>query len=268
MKIKCFLLASTLTFAGSVFASDVTVATYKGGKITEQNVMSMLKAMPNSEQFLSGKTFKELPKNMQEEAIKAYANKTLLVKAAKDAKIESSDLFNQKLKDIKQELAMQIYIEKYLNSKISQELIKKEYEKEKEKLLGKEEVNISQIFVKSEAAAKAIEAKLNKGAKFADLAEKQSKENGNKGMNGNIGYVVPSDIPILENDIDQLKIGQFSKPIKTEAGYHILYVNDKRKVKIPSFDEAKNSIKKQLQAKFANQLMEDVAKKADLKILD
>src|SRR5262249_47452241 len=98
------------------------------------------------------------------------------------------------------------------------------------------------ILVEKEDEAKAILAELKKGADFAQLAKQKSKDPG-ASDGGDLGYFTKDQmVPEFAAAAFKLDKGQISDPVKTQFGWHIIKVEDKRKRQLPEFDKVKDQI--------------------------
>jgi peptidyl-prolyl cis-trans isomerase C len=150
----------------------------------------------------------------------------------------------------KKELLSQATIEAFVRSNpISEEILKAEYDKAQAKT-GGTEYRASHILVESEAEAKSLISKLTTGkkAKFEDLAKKQSKDT-TASNGGDLGWMVPANlVPEFANAMTKLKNGEITRtPVKTEFGWHVIRLNETRKLDFPTFDKLKNRIASQMQ---------------------
>ncbi|MES2886795.1 MAG: peptidylprolyl isomerase [Pseudomonadota bacterium] len=105
------------------------------------------------------------------------------------------------------------------------------------------------ILVDKEDRAKALTAQLKKGAKFEDLAKKNSKDPGSKDKGGDLDYADPkSYVPEFAEALLKLKKGEVTPtPVKSEFGYHIIKLEDTRETPFPSLDDVKPQIVKNLE---------------------
>lgn len=150
----------------------------------------------------------------------------------------------------KKELLSQALIEDYLRSHpLAEEAIKAEYDKAKDKA-GESEYRARHILVNSEKEAKDLIAKLTTGkkAKFEDLAKKYSKDS-SAGNGGDLGWTLPANlVPEFANAMVKMKAGQVSKePVQTKFGWHVIRLEETRKMEFPEFDKLKNRIASQMQ---------------------
>ncbi len=116
------------------------------------------------------------------------------------------------------------------------------------------------ILVDKEDKAKALIAQLKKGAKFEDLAKKNSKDPGSKDKGGDLDFADPkSYVPEFSAALVQLKKGEITQtPVKSEFGYHIIKLEDTRETPFPSLEEVKPQIQKNLEQQRITQFREDL----------
>ncbi|WP_077324978.1 peptidylprolyl isomerase [Virgibacillus siamensis] len=127
--------------------------------------------------------------------------------------------------------------------KISDKELKQKYER------MKTEIQASHILVKDKKTAKEVEKKLKNGADFAKLAKEYSTDKGTAKKGGKLGYFSTGDmVPEFEDAAYNLKKGEVSDPVKSQFGYHIIKVTDKREKKedIGSFKENKDDIRRDI----------------------
>ncbi len=150
----------------------------------------------------------------------------------------------------KKEMLSQALIEDFVrNHPIDDDAVKAEYDKAKAKA-GDSEYRARHILVNSEKEAKDLIAKLTAGkkAKFEDLAKKASKDS-SAGNGGDLGWTLPANlVPEFANAMVKLKKGEVSKePVQTKFGWHVIRLEDTRKLDFPTFDKLKNRIASQMQ---------------------
>ena len=147
-------------------------------------------------------------------------------------------------------------------------MVDEEYNKLVASLKGKNEIKVSHILVATEKEAKNVKNRLNKGEKFAKLAKELSKDEGSKANGGELGYIVPGQlVPEFEEKAMTMKVNDISGPVKTQFGWHIITVLDKRPAQIPTKEEAMASIKNKLSREAIEKHFAELASKADIKIM-
>ena len=141
--------------------------------------------------------------------------------------------------------------------------IQAEYDKFVAANSGKE-YKASHILVEKEADAKAIIAALKKGAKFEDLAKKQSKDPGSAAKGGDLDWANPSSyVSEFTEALIKLQKGQMTDtPVKTQFGWHVIRLDDVRQAELPKLEEVKPQIAQQLQQQKLGQFQEDLRTKA------
>jgi peptidyl-prolyl cis-trans isomerase C len=143
-----------------------------------------------------------------------------------------------------------ILLENYAKTHaVSDDRIKAEYDKFKAKM-GDTEYQSRHILVDNEKLAKEIITKLEgkKPAKFEDLAKKYSKDPGSASKGGELGWMAPANlVPEYAGAMAGLKKGEYTKsPIKTQFGWHIIQLENTRKLEFPPLDQLKSRISNRL----------------------
>jgi peptidyl-prolyl cis-trans isomerase C len=109
------------------------------------------------------------------------------------------------------------------------------------------------------AKAKAVRAKLVAGGNFAAIAKADSDDSGSNGNGGDLGYFGAGDmVPQIEEAAGKLKVNEFSEPVKTEFGYHVIQLQGTR---AKPFEDVKGEIAQQSRGDLQRQFIEGVAKK-------
>lgn len=160
---------------------------------------------------------------------------------------------------IKKEITVDKYKEKYLDSlKLEDKDLKEYYEKNKEKY---ETIKASHILVEKEEEAKAISDELKNGGDFGELSKKSIEPEAAE-RKGDLGFFGRGQmVPEFEEAAFALEVDEISDPVKTEHGYHVIKVTEKKE----SFDQVKEDVKKDIENdKFEEKLL-SLQKEADVK---
>jgi peptidyl-prolyl cis-trans isomerase C len=120
--------------------------------------------------------------------------------------------------------------------------------------------------VEKEDQAKAIVASLKKGAKFEDLAKKQSKDPGSGANGGDLDWAAGGNyVKEFSEAMVALKKGQLTdKPVKTQFGWHVIRLDDVREAQLPKFEEVKPQISQQMLQTKMGQFQQDLRSKAKI----
>lgn len=157
----------------------------------------------------------------------------------------------QSEKEWEAEIKSKLLLEKLLvhNVEIADEDLQAAYDKQKEAFTIPTAYHLSHIVVKKKKEAKQIYEELQDGASFKVLAMEKSIDQLSAQQKGDIGYITkkherfPS---VYREKAADMKEGTFSKPIKTDDGYAIIYLHDRLKKKTYTFDEVKGMLQRQL----------------------
>lgn len=191
------------------------------------------------------------PESMTDESIRdSLISMELLAQEALRRGLDKGPTLNAAIEFQKKELLAQATIEDFARARpITEETLKAEYEKAKAKA-GENEYRPRHILVAGEKEAQALIAKLTTGkkAKFEDLAKTSSKDS-SAGNGGDLGWVLPANlVPEFANVMVKLKKGEITKePVKTQFGWHVIKLDDSRKLDFPEFDKLKGRIAGQMQ---------------------
>jgi peptidyl-prolyl cis-trans isomerase C len=129
---------------------------------------------------------------------------------------------------------------------------------------GGKEYKARHILVEKEDQAQKILADLKKGAKFEDLAKKQSKDPGSGANGGDLDWAAPASfVPEFSEAMIKLKKGETTPaPVKSQFGYHVIRVDDVRQAQLPKLEEVKPQIVQQLQQQRLQKYQEELRAKA------
>jgi peptidyl-prolyl cis-trans isomerase C len=131
--------------------------------------------------------------------------------------------------------------------------VKAKYDELAKQMSGKEEVHASHILVEKEDLAKELYKKVKDGADFAKLAKEKSADRGSAVKGGDLGYFTKDQmVPEFAEAAFDLKKGEISEPVKSAFGWHIIKLQDRRKLPVPTLEESRPQIEQQLAAE-ANQ---------------
>ncbi len=131
-----------------------------------------------------------------------------------------------------------------------------------------EEMKARHILVKTEEAALEIIERLGRGSDFAELA--QEKSTGPSGaQGGDLGYFPKGQmVPEFDKALSTMKKGDISEPVKTNFGWHVIKLEDKRQSKAPAFEEVKDRLKSGMIREKATQVLLGLRETAKIDILD
>ena len=129
---------------------------------------------------------------------------------------------------------------------------------------GDKEYRARHILVEKEEDAKALIAQIKGGAKFEDLAKKNSKDPGSAENGGDLDWANPGNyVPEFSAAMTKLQKGQVTDtPVKSQFGFHIIKLEDVRAVQFPAFEEVKEQIVQRQNQVKVSKFREDLKNKA------
>jgi peptidyl-prolyl cis-trans isomerase C len=200
------------------------------------------------------------PATKQENLLAFLIDMKIVAKAAEDKKIENSDEFKKRLAFARNRLLMDNLLASEGKAATTEDAMKKVYEEAAKQITGEQEVHARHILVETEDEAKAVAEELKKGADFAELAKKKSKDPG-ASDGGDLGFFTKDQmVPEFSTVAFALESGKISDPVKSQFGWHIIKVEEKRNRKAPDFDQVKAQIEtyvaRKAQADYVTKLRE------------
>jgi peptidyl-prolyl cis-trans isomerase C len=182
------------------------------------------------------------PASKKENVLAFLIDMKIVAKAAEAKKIEDRDDFKARLAFTRNRLLMDNLLAAEGKAATTDEAMKKVYEDASKQISGEQEVHARHILVETEDEAKAIEDELKKGADFAELAKKKSKDPG-ASDGGDLGFFTKDQmVPEFSKVAFSLEPGKISDPVKSQFGWHIIKVEEKRNRKAPDFEQVKAQI--------------------------
>jgi peptidyl-prolyl cis-trans isomerase C len=167
--------------------------------------------------------------------------------AAEAAKVGDSPDFKRKLAYFRDKLLLDDYLEQEAKKAVTPEAEHAIYDTSVKLMKPEEEIHARHILVDNEAEAKKIAARIKGGEDFAKVAAETSKDPGSKAEGGDLGWFTKERmVPDFATAAFAMQPGQVSDPVKTQFGWHVIKVEEKRTKPQPTFDELKEQIDQHL----------------------
>lgn len=183
-----------------------------------------------------------------------FVNSKLVYQAAQKAKIEETPEYQRQLVTAKEDLARKLYLEKLVEERVNDAAVKKLYDEYVSKFESQKEIKAKHILVDSEATAKEVINKLNKGEDFVKLAKEYSKDQVDLGY-----FTKEMMVPEFSNAAFNMNKGKYSKtPVKTEFGYHVILVEDVRASKPLELKDVEPQLKNMVTQQVIAQIFDDL----------
>lgn len=236
---------------------DPVLATINGTVIHRSDVLAAQRSLPPQIQQMPLE--KIYPRLMDQ----IIAN-TLMEQAARKAGLQNDPEVKRRLADAERSLLVQSWGVKLVRKEVADKKATDEklhalYDQYAKHASGGEEVCARHILVPTEDEAKAIIADLKKGADFATLAKEKTSDPSGKTSGGDLGCFRKEDmVKEFADAAFDMKKGEISQaPVKSQFGWHVIKVEDRRPAKPASFEE----IRPRLEQEYGREIVDAQVKK-------
>jgi peptidyl-prolyl cis-trans isomerase C len=254
---KSLTVAGLLALAGAgAFAQNLAIV---NGKAVPKTRLDALAAQVER---AGRQVTPEMAGQLREEVI---AREIFMQEADKRGLGQSEDYRNQMELARQSILIRELFSDFQKKNPVTDAEMKAEYDKFVAANSGKE-YKARHILVEKEDQAKAIIASLKKGAKFEDIAKKQSKDPGSGANGGDLDWSGADNyVPEFSQAMVKLNKGQTTdRPVKTQFGWHVIRLDDVRTPDLPPFDQVKPQLQQQMAQQKLAKFQEELRAKAKI----
>lgn len=244
-------------------ANDPVVAKVDGSEIKRSTVLAFMQTLPPM--------VKQMPiENLYPLALDEVVKQQIVQLKASETDLSGSEEVAKRMEEAKIQIVRAVYLEKEIEKNLSESRLKDAYNKFKDDQGKVQEVRASHILVESKEKAEEIIKNIADGQSFAELAQKNSKDESNKAKGGDLGYFAKeSMVKEFGEAAFAMSKGDVSKePVKTQFGWHVINVTDKRARPVPAFEEVKAALAVQERREILGELLNKWRKKADVETFD
>jgi peptidyl-prolyl cis-trans isomerase C len=239
MKLKLTTLALSL-LAVSAMAQNVAIV--NGKPVPTSRVDALV------QQVTSQQPGRPVTPDMQAQIKEEVINREVFMQEAQKVGLDGSDDYKNQMEQARQVVLIRaLFADFQKKNPVTDADIKAEYDKFAAANGGKE-YRARHILVEKETDATKLIADLKKGAKFEDLAKKNSKDPGSGANGGDLDWAAPgSYVKEFSDAMVKLAKGKYTEtPVKSQFGFHIIRVDDVRETQLPPLDQVKPQISQQL----------------------
>lgn len=237
------VFGAALAVSGPAMAQGKVLATVNGETITEGDVEIAMEDVAAEYPNVPADKLKEMTLDFLIE-VKVVAQK------AKAEKLDQADAFKRKLVYVRDRVLMQQLLLNKAKEATSDAALKSFFDDQIKQVKPVEEVHARHILVEKEEDAKAIHKRVKAGEDFAKIAQEASKDPGSGKEGGDLGFFTKERmVPEFAEAAFALKPGEISEPVKSQFGWHIIKLEEKRMKPLPSFDQVKERIAQALAGK-------------------
>lgn len=233
-----------------IVEGDPVVAKVNNTEIKRSEVLNFITTLPEQ--------VRQMPvQNLFPLAVDQVVNNRIIGDKASTANLANDPDVTKMLDEAKEQIIRNVYVERELAKSVSEAELRSAYDKMVAGLGKVEEVRARHILVADEAKAKDIIAKLKAGTSFEDLS-KESTDTASAANGGDLGYFAKTDmVPEFAEAAFSQSPGSVSEiPVKTQFGWHVIKVEDKRTRPAPAYDAVKPQIEAQLRREKLGGLLE------------
>ena len=232
-------LIGALLLPAAVMAQNIAVVNGKG--VPKSRVDTLIRTATHGHP-------EQAPPEMQAQAKDQVVMREIFAQEAEREGVMNSPEYKAQLELVRQTVLINTMFENYEKAHpVTDAEALAQYNKIKAAQSG-DEYHARHILVDSEDKAKQLIAQIKAGAKFEDVAKKNSKDTGSAENGGDLDWAKPTSyVPEFATALQALKPGQMTDtPVKTQYGYHIIKLEAVRPAKFPSFDEVEDKLKQQI----------------------
>jgi len=260
--LALLLMPAVLPAAPALAQSDPVLAKVDGVDIRQSDVTAAEEEAGSQLQTMA-------PDAKREYLIAFLSDMIVISKAAEAEKLADSPEFKRRLAFTRSRLLMDEMLQKVGKAAVTDAALHATYDEAVKQMGDEEEVRARHILVPTEDEAKAVLAELKKGANFEELAKAKSKDPGAAAQGGDLGYFTKDQmVPEFAEAAFKLQKGQISEPVKSQFGWHVIRVEDKRKKPAPEFDAVKPQLEAYVMRKAQAELVTKLREGAKIERLD
>ncbi len=156
---------------------------------------------------------------------------------------DQEDETRRRLSVARERILGNVLVENHLKDKVSEETVRRMYDEQAGLRDRGVEIHARHILVKSENEAQSLVERLAEGADFTGLAKEFSEDEGSRDKGGDLGYFTHDMLnETFTETAFKTQVNKISAPFKTEYGWHIIEVLNRRKAAQPSFEDMRSEI--------------------------
>jgi peptidyl-prolyl cis-trans isomerase C len=233
-------LAAAAFMLGALIATHVdarTLARVDGVDITEDDVRL-------AAEDIAG----EIPPQLEGRERQAYVidyliDMRLVARKAEADKLADTAEFARRLAYLRDKALMEGLLGKVARESNNEAAVQQVYAEAAKGAGGEQEIRARHILVESEALARAALKRVLSGEDFAKVADQVSKDPGSRG--GELGWFTKDRmVPEFAEAAFKLRINEISQPVKSQFGWHIIKVEERREKPFPKLEEVREQVER------------------------
>ncbi|MBN2752510.1 MAG: peptidylprolyl isomerase [Rhodospirillaceae bacterium] len=243
---------------GAFAADDPVVATVNGEDIHRSALEQIRAAIPY---------LKDVPlEHVYDALLDNVIDLSLVAEEARKSGMEKDPVVQRNIKAAERQILRTVYLTRAIDDKISDTRLQADYATWLKDNPPQKETHARHILLETEKDARSVIEALNAGKDFATLAKEKST--GPSASNGgDLGYFKQADmVKPFADAAFSLKVGSYStEPVKTQFGWHVIKIEDRRTAKAPSFEDMKPQLHDKAAGEIAMDIVKGLRKNANIK---
>jgi len=246
----------------TILSPETILASFGGQTITLGEFNQLWEEVPEEYKL-------QLDKSM---VLDQVISEKLLIQEAKNMGLEKDNDVLEQIKKMTEQILVQVLIEREILDKVdvNDEEVSEYYEENKVSFTEKEQIHLYNILLESEEEAQDILEQLKAGGDFSEIAKEKST-GPSAAQGGDLGYLTKGTIiPEIEEVVFALEVEELSEVVKTDFGFHILKITEKKPETVKALEEVKEEIIQTLlptkQKEAFDNLLEELKGKVEIEI--
>lgn len=242
--------------------SDQVIAEVGGEKLTRSDFIDAFEGLPPEAQQMGQEAL--FPRILE-----SLIQQMVVIQTGREQGLSDDPEVKKRMELVEAQLIRDLYLRRAVESRIEEKDLRAAYDGWLAQNPPKEQVHARHILVETEEEARNIIKMVTDGQDFAELAKKHSKgPSASKG--GDLGYFDHGSMVKPFADVAfALQPNQFSAdPVKTQFGWHVILVVDRKTSDVPTFEEMRPSLGRYVGEQTAREVAAELTAKADVKRFD
>jgi peptidyl-prolyl cis-trans isomerase C len=255
--------AAAAPAGATVPAGDPVVARVNGFELHRSDVEEAARGLPPQAR-------QQPPDKLYAALLDQMVGTELVAQAARKAKIQDDPRTKRRIALLQDQVMAQTYVDKMIQKDMSEAKLRARYDKFVKDAPPREEVNARHILLANEADAKAVIDQLKKGGDFAALASEKSTDPAGKTSGGDLGWFTKEQmVPEFADAAFKLKKGEITEtPVKTQFGWHVIKLEDRRPAKAPAFEQVKPQLADEIARDLIGEKMKELRTTAKIEVFN
>jgi peptidyl-prolyl cis-trans isomerase C len=244
-------------------ASDPVVARINGAEVHRSEIVEIMQTLPPQAR-------QQPPEKVYPMILDRVLGAMLVSQAGRKAKVQDDPVVKKRITLAEDEVIADAYMQRVIEKGMTDQKLHAQYDKDVKNAPPKEEVKARHILLANEEDAKAVIAQLKSGTDFAKLASEKTTDPSGKASGGDLGYFTHDEmVPEFADAAFKLKVGEFTDtPVKSQFGWHVIKVEDRRTAKPPTFEQMKVQLQREVSRDIIGEKMQELKTAAKIEVFN